>query len=168
MITGESEPVDISVTAQDEKPLEAKNLIFNGSLVVDGSCYAVVIRTGDHTLIGGMVELTGDAGGGQSTLKHDMENFVKKLSIFAFIQGSIVLIVGCARGLDPLNTFISGFICIILSNVPEGLPSTVTALLYITAERMGRCNVFVKKLDIIETLGSCSLICTDKTGMYSV
>ena len=164
MITGESEPIDASVVAMDSKPLEAKNIIFNGSLVVDGSCLAVVIRTGDHTLIGGMVELTGDAGDNVSTLKRDVEYFVTRLAIFAFIQGIAVLIVGCARGLDPLNTFISGFIVIILSNVPEGLPSTVTALLYIIAVRMGEQNVFVKKLDIIETLGSCSLICSDKTG----
>ena len=165
MITGESEPVESTVVAADSKPLEAKNLIFNGSLVVDGSCYALIVRTGDDTLIGGMVELTGDAEkGGTSTLKKEMESFVFKLAIFAFIQGVVVLIVGIARGLDPLNTFISGFITIIISNVPEGLPSTVTALLYIIAERMGRENVFVKKLDIIETLGSCSLICTDKTG----
>lgn len=164
MITGESEPIDVSVVAMDDKPLEAKNIIFNGSLVVDGSCLAVAIRTGDHTLIGGMVELTGDAGENVSTLKADVEYFVKRLAIFAFLQGVIVLVVGCARGLNPLNTFISGFIVIILSNVPEGLPSTVTALLYIIALRMGEQNVFVKKLDIIETLGSCSLICSDKTG----
>jgi P-type E1-E2 ATPase len=51
-----------------------------------------------------------------------------------------------------------------VANVPQGLPSTVTAQLFIVAERMGKHNVFVKKLDIIETLGSCSMICTDKTG----
>jgi sodium/potassium-transporting ATPase subunit alpha len=168
MITGESEPVDSTVIAADHKPLEAKNLVFNGSLVVDGSCFAVVVRTGDQTLIGGMVELTGDARDNVSTLKKDMEYFVSKLAIFAFIQGILVLIVGIARGLDPLNTFISGFIVIILSNVPEGLPSTVTALLYIIADRMSKHNVFVKKLDIIETLGSCSLICTDKTGTLTM
>jgi sodium/potassium-transporting ATPase subunit alpha len=168
MITGESEPIEISVDAMDEKPLEARNLIFNGSLVVDGSCLAVAIRTGDYTLIGGMVQLTGDAGEIVSTLKKDVEYFVIRLAIFAFIQGVTVFIVGCARGLDPLNTFISGFIVIILSNVPEGLPSTVTALLYIIAVRMGEQNVFVKKLDVIETLGCCSIICSDKTGTLTM
>lgn len=53
---------------------------------------------------------------------------------------------------------------IMIGNVPQGLPTTVTACLFIVAERMGKHNVFVKKLDIIETLGSCTLICTDKTG----
>lgn len=60
MITGEAEPVDVQVIAADPNALEAKNIIFNGSLVVDGGCYAVVIRTGDATLIGTMVELTGN------------------------------------------------------------------------------------------------------------
>jgi hypothetical protein len=57
-----------------------------------------------------------------------------------------------------------GFVIIMIGNVPQGLPTTITACLYIIAERMGKHNVFVKKLDIIETLGSCTCICTDKTG----
>lgn len=68
MLTGESEPVDSSVTMCDPNPLEAKIIIFRGSLVVDGGCLAVVIRTGDDTLIGSMVELTGDVGKSESTL----------------------------------------------------------------------------------------------------
>jgi sodium/potassium-transporting ATPase subunit alpha len=126
MITGESEPVDNSVQPVDEKPLEAKNIIFNGSLVVDGSCLAVVIRTGDDTLIGGMVGLTADTGKSASTLKADIEYFVKVLTIFATLQGLFIFFVGIGRGLDPLNTFIQGFIIILIANVPQGLPSTVT------------------------------------------
>ena len=72
--------------------------------------------------------------------------------------------MGCGRGLSPVNVFINGFVTIMIGNVPQGLPTTVTACLAIVAERMGRQNVFVKKLDVIETLGSCTLICTDKTG----
>jgi P-type Ca2+ transporter type 2C len=54
------------------------------------------------------------------------------------------------------------------ANVPQGLPSVITAALFIVAERMGKQNVFVKKLDVIETLGSCSVICTDKTGTLTM
>ena len=77
MITGESEPVESSVVASDVKALEARNIVFNGSLVVDGGALVVAIRTGDATLIGTMVELTGDTGKSQSTLKADIEYFVK-------------------------------------------------------------------------------------------
>ena len=57
---------------------------------------------------------------------------------------------------------------IMIGNVPQGLPTTVTACLFIVAESMGKQNVFVKKLDVIETLGSCTLICTDKTGTLTL
>jgi sodium/potassium-transporting ATPase subunit alpha len=86
MITGESEPVDSQVTNAHMNSLEAKNIIFNGSLVVEGTSLAVAIRTGDATLIGSMVELTGDVGASQSTLKADIEYFVKLLVFFAFLQ----------------------------------------------------------------------------------
>ena len=68
MITGESNPVKVRVEAADPNILEAKNVVFNGSLVVDGAAIALSIRTGDATLIGGMVELTGAVDKGQSTL----------------------------------------------------------------------------------------------------
>jgi sodium/potassium-transporting ATPase subunit alpha len=165
MITGESEPVEVGVNAADPNALEARNIIFNGALVVDGECLAVVIRSGDATLIGSMVELTGDSGGTQSTLKADIQYFVTFLTGFALVQAAVVFIVGCvAHGLSPINVFINGFIVIMIGNVPQGLPTTVTACLFIVADRMGKRNVFVKKLDIIETLGSCTVICTDKTG----
>eukprot|EP01039_Chlorochromonas_danica_P004893 gene4893-5362_t len=168
MITGEAEPVDSQVTAADPHALEAKNIIFNGSLVVDGACYAVVIRTGDATLIGTMVEMTGDADKAVSTLKADIEYFVKVLTIFALCQAATVFIVGLSRGLDPIQVFINGFVVIMVGNVPQGLPTTITACLFIIAEKMREHNVFVKKLDIIETLGCCTCICTDKTGTLTL
>ena len=164
MITGESEPVDSTVIAADPNALEAKNIIFNGSLIVDGGCLAIAIRTGDATLIGTMVEMTGDVGKSASTLKTDIDYFVKIVAVFAFFQAAVIFIVGLSQGYDPIDVFINGFVTIMISNVPQGLPSTVTACLFIVADTMGKENVFVKKLDVIETLGSCTLICTDKTG----
>lgn len=168
MITGESEPVDSAVIAHDKNPLEARNIIFSGSLVVDGGSLAVAIRTGDQTLIGGMVELTGDVGKNQSTLKADVEKFVKLLTKIALVQAVIIFAVGWAQGIPPLTAFIQGFIIIMVANVPQGLPTTITVCLSIVADRMGEENVFVKRLDIVETLGSCSVICTDKTGTLTM
>lgn len=76
--------------------------------------------------------------------------------------------MGCGRGLSAVDVFVNGFVTIMIGNVPQGLPVTVTACLSIVAERMGRQNVYVKKLDVIETLGSCTLICTDKTGTLTM
>jgi len=168
MVTGEAEPVESSVRCKDPNPLEAKNIIFNGSLVVDGSGLCVVIRTGDETLIGSMVELTGDTNKEASTLKADVEKFVILLTKFALAQAILIFVVGVIRGIPPVEAFIQGFIIILVANVPQGLPSTITAALFIVSERMRIQNVLVKKLDIIETLGSCSLICTDKTGTLTM
>ena len=165
MITGESEPVDVSVDSKNQIALESKNIIFNGSLAVDGMCIAVAIRTGDHTLIGKMVSLTGDQGKTSSTLQRDIIFAVRIIAIFALLQALLVMIVsGVVYGVSINNIFIQGFVTIMIGNVPQGLPTTITACLLIIAERMGEENVFVKKLDIVECLGSCTCICTDKTG----
>ena len=164
MITGESEPVNSTVLSVDDNPLESRNIIFNGSLVVGGGCLAVVIRTGDDTLMGSIVGLTGDTVRVKSTLKVDVEYFVFRLAIMSILLATVVFVVSCARGVPPITALIQGFVIVIVANVPQGLPASITAALYIVAGRMGNHNVFVKKLDIIETLGSCSVICTDKTG----
>jgi hypothetical protein len=110
MVTGEAEPVESSVRCKDPNPLEAKNIVFNGSLVVDGAGYAIVIRTGDETLIGSMVELTGDTNKATSTLKADVEKFVILLTKFALFQAILIFVVGVIRGIPPLDAFIQGFI----------------------------------------------------------
>jgi sodium/potassium-transporting ATPase subunit alpha len=200
MITGESEPICSSVEAHDPNALEAKNIIFNGSLVVDGGCLAVVIRTGDATLIGTMVELTSDVGKAASTFKVDIDYFVKIVTVLALCQAATIFIVGLSRGINPVDVFINGFVTIMIGNVPQGryrplsllealifsylrsfpsieffflfdfpgLPTTVTACLYLIADGMTKQNVFVKKLDIIESLGCCTCICTDKTGTLTM
>lgn len=167
-ITGESEPVHIHEVAESKNPLEAKNIIFNGSLAVDGACLAVVIRTGDSTLMGGMVELTSDVDKASTNLKKDIDYFVLIVTIVSLVQAFIVLIIGVALGMNFVEVFVMGFIVIVVANVPQGLPTTVVVCLHIIAERMIEHNVFVKKLDVIETLGACSLICTDKTGTLTI
>jgi sodium/potassium-transporting ATPase subunit alpha len=130
-ITGESEAVESSDSPQDDDPLEAKNIIFNGSLAVDGACLAVVIRTGDNTLIGGMVELTSDVNKSSTNLKKDIEYFVFLITMFSLIQATIVLILGLNSGLPLIVTFIQGFVVVIVANIPQGLPTTVVVCLHI-------------------------------------
>jgi sodium/potassium-transporting ATPase subunit alpha len=130
-MTGESEPVEVLVEAASEDPLEARNIIFSGSLAVDGACLGVVIRVGDATLIGGMVALTNDSERGGTNLKKDIDYFVFIVTIFALIQAFIVLIIGLAKGLDFIYIFVQGFIVVIMANVPQGLPTTVVVCLHI-------------------------------------
>ena len=168
MITGESLPVDIQVEAADHEPKEAKNLVFNGSVAVEGEGYVMVVRTGDHTVMGTMVLLTGTSTKAAGTLKNDITYFVTILFFFALAQAVLVFAVALGKGLDPITVFVNGFIIILVGNVPQGLPSTVTASLLIVADKMMASNVLLKKLDIIETLGSCTCICTDKTGTLTM
>lgn len=132
MITGESEPIDVSVDSKNQNALESKNIVFNGSLCVDGTAIAVAIRTGDYTLIGKMVSLTGDVGKSSSTLQRDIVYFVRVVAIFALFQALAVMIVsGVVYGVNIQSLFIQGFITIMIGNVPQGLPSTMTACLFI-------------------------------------
>jgi len=108
MITGESDPVTCHVDAIDVNVLEAKNIIFNGSLIVEGNGIGLIIRTGDATLIGGMVQLTSDVGKASSTLKQDINYFVRIIFLFALTQSAIVFIVGAIKGINPVNLFVNG------------------------------------------------------------
>jgi sodium/potassium-transporting ATPase subunit alpha len=131
MITGESEAVEVREIAASTNPLEARNLLFNGSLVVEGSALAVVIRTGDATLVGTIVELTSTSTKGASTLRCELDYFVNILLVIALVQAAAVLIVGLARGYDVVTVVVYGVVVVFVANVPQGLPSTVTACLLI-------------------------------------
>ena len=83
-------------------------------------------------------------------------------------MGSIFFIVGLTQGAPIILAVIDGFIMVIVANVPQGLPATVTSTLSIIALRLGDKNVFVKKLESLETLGSATLIASDKTGTLTM
>jgi len=85
-----------------------------------------------------MIYITGDVGKSSSTLKQDIEYFVKVLTVFALLQAIIIFIVGLSKGLDPVVVFVNGFVIIMIGNVPQGLPTTVTACLFIVADNMGK------------------------------
>jgi magnesium-transporting ATPase (P-type) len=100
----------------------------------------------------------------QNVCMYVLSCWIRFITALSVVMGLIVFIVALAKGWDPLYSFINGFIIIVVANVPQGLPVTVTSCLSIVATRMIAQNVYVKKLDTIETLGSVSVICSDKTG----
>jgi sodium/potassium-transporting ATPase subunit alpha len=101
-------------------------------------------------------------------LRIEILHFVKFLTILSIVMGSIFFIVGLTQGAPIILAFIDGFIMVIVANVPQGLPATVTSTLSIIALRLGDKNVFVKKLESLETLGSATLIASDKTGTLTM
>ncbi|GLE00034.1 hypothetical protein PINS_up008761 [Pythium insidiosum] len=167
-LTGESELVPLSSKPQDAAvaPLECRNVAFNGSLCFDGSALGVVLSIGDCTVIGRIAKLASATTQRETNMQREVKAFVRFVAVLAISMASVLFAIGVARkkGKDVLNTFINGFLVIIVANVPQGLPATVTSLLTITAQRMAKHNIFVKRLDCVETLGSITLVATDKTG----
>jgi sodium/potassium-transporting ATPase subunit alpha len=138
---------------------------FNSTLVVNGEAWGVVVRTGDKTLIGQIARLTGGEAGNKSPLAVEISRFVIMLSTIAIIFAVVFLVVGVTTVYKGKATQTFTFaVSILVAFVPEGLPSTVTLLLSIAAKRMASQNVLVKDLQGVETLGSLTLLATDKTG----
>lgn len=171
MITGEAELV--TCTDLPSKPglgmFECTNMAFNGSLCFDGIALGLVLKTGDNTAIGTFAKLVGETATRESTLQVEVKNFVKLVGIIAFIMASAAFAISCWRNHastpdEVVTIFINGFLVILVANIPQGLPSTVVSLLSLAARKMAQKNVLVKRIDCVETLGSCSIICSDKTG----
>jgi sodium/potassium-transporting ATPase subunit alpha len=166
-LTGESEPQERLPLPNGSKsrPVEAENLAFNSTLVVNGEGWGVVARTGDHTLIGQIAALTGGETGNQSPLSVEIGRFVMLVSSIAILFAIVFFVVGITTAYKGKAAQTVTFaVSILVAFVPEGLPSVVTLLLSIAAKRMAKQNVLVKDLQGVETLGSLTLLATDKTG----
>eukprot|EP01113_Clastostelium_recurvatum_P023603 TRINITY_DN2814_c0_g2_i2.p1 TRINITY_DN2814_c0_g2~~TRINITY_DN2814_c0_g2_i2.p1 ORF type:complete len:882 (+),score=222.79 TRINITY_DN2814_c0_g2_i2:1433-4078(+) len=162
-LTGEAEPQSRAPECTDENPLETHNLAFYSSLATDGSAHGVVILTGDRTVIGLIAGMTSSAKTELTPLQKEIDRFIKIISAVAIALGIIFLVVGFAVKVHWIANVVFA-IGIIVANVPEGLLPTVTVALSVTAKALARKNVLVKNLASVETLGSCSTICSDKTG----
>lgn len=162
-LTGESEPIGRTVECTDENPLETKNLAFFGTLAVDGTCTGIVVHTGDGTVFGRIAGLAAGSTSEVTTLQLDIHHFVIIISSVAIFLGVLFFVIGFIKS-TPIITNIVFCIGIIVANVPEGLLATVTVSLTLSAKRMARKQVLVKKLEAVETLGSTTCICSDKTG----
>lgn len=162
-LTGESEPQLCCTDCTDNNPLESHNLAFYGTLAMDGSAYGAVIRTGPHTLIGKIADLASNTKTTQTTLHKEITRFVRFISVLGLVMGIVFFAIGLANGV-PLVVNMISVLGIIVANVPEGLPSTVTACLTVTARRLAKRNVYVKQMASVETLGSITCIASDKTG----
>jgi len=164
-LTGESEPQRREWKPSDETPAESSNLCFFGTLIVNGKGTGLVIATGDNTFMGRTAQLATSTDGEETPIAKEIKDFVFKVSMIAFTLGITFFIIGMVEtGVDGLVQNVVFLIGIIVANVPEGLLATVTVSLTLTARRMFDKNVRVKNLESVETLGSTSVICSDKTG----
>lgn len=163
-LTGEPEPLKRSVECTDpEKATESKNIAFFGTNCVEGSGTGIVVRTGDHTTMGKIAQSVLQTTKPEALMVHEIENFVKIISIIAFGIGIAFFIASVVLKYKILDSIIFT-IGIIVANVPEGLLATVTVALTITAKRLAKKNVLVRSTLVVETLGSVTCIASDKTG----
>merc|ERR1740128_1469910 len=162
-LTGESEPQSRSSEFTHENPLETKNLAFFSTNAVEGTCVGVVVHIGDNTVMGRIAGLASGLDSGDTPIAKEIAHFIHLITGVAVFLGVTFFIIAIILGYNWLDAVIF-LIGIIVANVPEGLLATVTVCLTLTAKRMASKNCLVKNLEAVETLGSTSTICSDKTG----
>lgn len=162
-ITGESEPQERFPSTFDCAYLEAGNLAFSGTMSASGDALGIVIRTGDESVLGQIAKLTCSDEGRASQMSKEIDIFVKKIALVAFVMAVVFFIYGLVMNYGIGITF-SFAIGLFVAFVPQGIPATVTLLLTIAAKRLSQKNVLVKDLQGVETLGAITLLATDKTG----
>ena len=163
-LTGESVPVTRSAPADTGVPLlQAADVIFSGTACTGGEAEALVTATGMHTELGRIAALSQRAGRSDSPLEHQVKRATMLIAFVAVGAGIAFLPIGLAAGLS-VAAAASFAIGLLVANVPEGLLPTITLALAVGVREMARRGALVKRLSAVETLGSTSVICTDKTG----
>ena len=162
-LTGESEPQSRGPEFTHDNPLETKNLAFFSTNAVEGTAKGMVINIGDWTVMGRIAGLASGLDMGETPIAKEIAHFIHIITGVAVFLGVTFFIIAFILGYHWLDAVIF-LIGIIVANVPEGLLATVTVCLTLTAKRMASKNCLVKNLEAVETLGSTSTICSDKTG----
>merc|ERR1712241_1575592 len=162
-LTGESEPQVRSPEFTHENPLETRNLAFFSTNAVEGTCVGMVVNIGDNTVMGRIAGLASGLASDETPIAKEIAHFIHIITGVAVFLGVTFFIIAFILGYNWLDAVIF-LIGIIVANVPEGLLATVTVCLTLTAKRMASKNCLVKNLEAVETLGSTSCICSDKTG----
>jgi sodium/potassium-transporting ATPase subunit alpha len=162
-LTGEPDAIKKNADIGDEKPLEATNLAFFGTMVAEGDARGFVVLTGDDTVMGHIAALASGVVSDDTPIAKEIHHFITLISALAIVLGVTFFIVAITTAFDAVKSLVFG-IGIIVANVPEGLLATVTVSLTLTAKRLAKKHVLVKQLEAVETLGSTTCICSDKTG----
>lgn len=151
-----------------EIPLaERKNMAYAGTTVITGRAQVIVTSTSTYTEIGRIADKVSHTEEEKSPLTIRIEKFSKQISIIIIFIAIITTCVLLSKGY-PLNSIFLSVIALSVSAMPEGLPLALTMALTIASKRMAKKNVIVKKLNSVESLGSCTVIASDKTGTLTV
>lgn len=165
-LTGESVPSekDAEAVIAEDAPLgDRTNMVFSGCSVTYGTATAVVTATGMNTEMGKIANLLEAEEEGMTPLQKKLAQLGKYLGILALAACAIIFVVGILSGIPAMEIFMTA-VSLAVSAIPEGLPAIVTIVLSIGVQRMVSKNAIVRRLPAVETLGSASIICSDKTG----
>ncbi|HWQ92017.1 MAG TPA: HAD-IC family P-type ATPase, partial [Clostridia bacterium] len=165
-LTGESTSVEKTAEGQlapQTLLADRVNMAYASTLVTYGQGRGVVVATGDHTEIGRISDMISAAPSLETPLTRKMAGFGQKLLILILGLAAVVLAVGLARG-EQLEEIVSSAIALAVGAIPEGLPAAVTVTLAIGVSRMAKRRAIIRKLPAVETLGSTTVVCSDKTG----
>ncbi len=168
-LTGESvpstkDPAPVGVDAPDAVPLaERACMVYKGTLVVDGAGVAAVTATGAGTEVGRIAELVAATGEEETPLEERLDRLGRRLVGLTLGVAGLVVAVGALRGQD-LWLMVETGIALAIAAVPEGLPVVATITLAAGMRRMARRHALLRRLPAVETLGSTTVVCTDKTG----
>jgi Ca2+-transporting ATPase len=165
VLTGESLPVtkDSEIFLITEEGEEPQNLVFMGTTVLGGRGLVVVTATGKETEFGKISKLVEDELGSLTPLQAKLADFSKKLGAFIILICFLILVLGLVRGID-LMTMIELSISMAVSAIPEGLPVAITVILVLGVKRMAKQKAILRNLTAVETLGTTTVIASDKTG----
>ena len=165
-LTGESEPVPRTSDIHEEgltDDLEAQNLVYAGTFVTSGSATALIVATGNATRLGKLSALTSQIRGRPTPLRQQLNDSVRLIGLIAVATGLLFFGVALSLG-TAIHDGILFSIGVIVALVPEGLLPTLSLSLAMSATRMAKRGALVRRLESVETLGSTTVICTDKTG----
>ena len=165
-LTGESEPVPRTVEPAGGEPADAllvSSVVFAGTHATSGWGTAVVVATGARTRLGGIAQLTGHVGSRPTPLHLEMNRAVRLIAALAMVAGAGFFAVSVALGTPAHDGFLFG-VGVVVALVPEALLPTLTLSLAMSASRMADRGALVRHLEAVETLGSTTVVCSDKTG----
>ena len=166
-LTGESVPSEKDANAEvtEKAPIgDRTNMVFSGCSITYGTAVAVVTGTGMNTEMGKIAGLLDNAGDAQTPLQKKLAQLGKYLGIVALAACAVIFVVGLFSDTMKIKDVFMTAVSLAVSAIPEGLPAIVTIVLSIGVQRMVKKNALIRRLPAVETLGSASIICSDKTG----
>jgi Ca2+-transporting ATPase len=166
LLTGESVPAEKIADVINEAnltPGDQRNIAFMGTVVVNGRGTGVVVETGARTVLGGIAHEIRETESARAPLQEKFARFSNRIGLYVLAAAASLFGVGILVG-EPVREMFMTVVAAAVATIPEGLPVVLTIALAVGVQRMAARNAILRKLPAVETLGSTTVICTDKTG----